>query len=70
MRKCISEDGVILGTSGRIVKGNKKFKRLSNHRKIKKYLIHCLIAECWIDCPGDFCSYQVNHIDGNKIIIV
>ena len=64
----ISEDGVILGTSGRIVKGTKNSKGYyqTTGKNKKKYLIHRLIAECWIDCPGDFCSYQVNHIDGNK----
>lgn len=64
----INEDGVVLGTSGKVIKGTKNSKgyyQTTGENK-KKYLIHRLIAECWIKCPGDFDSYQVNHIDGDK----
>ena len=64
----INENGVILGISGRIVKGTKNSKGyLQTTGKNKKYLIHRLIAECWIECPGEFTLYQVNHKDGNKL---
>ena len=64
----INEDGVILGISGKIVKGTKNSKGYlqTTGKNKKKILIHRLIAQCWIECPGDFCSYQVNHIDGDK----
>jgi len=65
----INEDGVILGISGRNIKGtiNTKGYLQTTGKNNKKYLIHRLIAECWIDCPGDFKFYQVNHKDGNKL---
>ena len=65
----INKEGYIIGASGRIVKGTKNSKGYlqTTGRNKKKILIHRLIAECWIECPGDFCCYQVNHIDGNKL---
>ena len=37
----------------------------SNESFYKKYLVHCLVADAFVDNPVD--SYnQVNHIDGNK----
>ena len=57
----INEDGVILGISGKIIKGTKNSKGYlqTTGKNKKKILIHRLIAQCWIECPGDFCSYQV-----------
>lgn len=65
----INENGVVVGVSGRVVNGTKNSKgylQTTGSNK-KKYLIHRLVAECWIECPGEFCLYQVNHIDGNKL---
>ena len=65
----INENGVVLGVSGRVVKGTKNSKGYlqTTGKNKKKYLIHRLVAECWIECPGDFNLYQVNHKDGNKL---
>ena len=65
----INKEGVIFGVSGRIIKGTKNSKGYlqTTGKNKKKILIHRLIAEGWIECPGDFCCYQVNHIDGNKL---
>tara|TARA_B100001287_G_C22624006_1_gene501565 strand:- start:616 stop:978 length:363 start_codon:yes stop_codon:yes gene_type:complete len=65
----INKSGIILGVSGKNIKGTKNSKGYlqTTGKNKKKYLIHRLIAECWIDCPGDFNYYQVNHIDGNKL---
>lgn len=64
----INEDGVVLGISGKVIKGTKNSKGYyqTTGKNKKKYLIHRLIAECWIDCPGDSKLYHVNHIDGDK----
>ena len=64
----IHENGKIIGLSGRIIKGttNSKGYLQTTGKDKKKYLIHRLVAECFLKCPGDFESYQVNHIDGNK----
>ena len=65
----INKNGTIIGPSGRIVKGTKNSKGYLQTQGInkKKILLHRLIAECYIKCPGEFNEYQVNHIDGNKI---
>tara|TARA_B100001093_G_scaffold496560_1_gene542389 strand:- start:2748 stop:3077 length:330 start_codon:yes stop_codon:yes gene_type:complete len=65
----ISEEGIIIGLSGKSIKGSKNSKGYlqTQGKDKKKQLIHRLIAECWIECPGDYNYYQVNHIDGNKL---
>ena len=65
----INTEGVIIGTSGKTIAGTKNSKGYlqTTGKNNKKYLIHRLIAECWINCPGEFIEYEVNHKDGNKL---
>ena len=67
----ISEDGIVMNSKGRIIKGeisNRGYRRVSlsnNDVKNKKMSVHRLVAETYIPNPHNY--PEVNHKNENKL---
>lgn len=64
----VSKDGLVIGPSGRVIRGTKQSKgylQTTTSAK-KKILLHHIVAGAW-DAFNSSKGTQVDHIDGDKL---